>query len=64
MSETKYRCKECSNDDQELFVWAYTVYVSNGEMPNIFWDDFKSGSFTEHPTCSECGSDDIGEVQG
>jgi len=31
-------------------------------MRNISWDDFESGSFTEHPTCSECGGDDIAEV--
>ena len=63
MSKTKYRCKECSNDDQNSFMWEYTVYISNRryEMRNISWDDFESGSFTEHPTCSECGGDDIAE---
>ena len=77
MSKTKYRCKECGIDDQNLIVWEWTMNVPVSEVSTIHFDDNGdtfgrviydgvrnfAGDFTGYECCDLCLSDDIEEVK-
>tara|TARA_R100000963_G_scaffold34589_1_gene28645 strand:- start:1844 stop:2071 length:228 start_codon:yes stop_codon:yes gene_type:complete len=73
MSKTKYRCKECGNDDQNLIVWEWTMNVPVNKVSTIeinpsgmsIYDGVRKfdGEFTGYERCDLCFSDDLEEVQ-